>query len=106
MGGISSHTCTPRWRSGNVSPVSSFGPGQEVTPEFRQAFLAGWINFITKHGPSNLYLGGGASENGTWPLYDNLQAQMVNFNTVGGECQDTYDLSGFNILNWLVERMI
>lgn len=77
--------------------ISSFGPGQLVTPQFRQAFLAGWINFITKYDPSNSYVGSAVLENGTWPVYNNIQTPMVNFNTTGGQLQDSYNLGGFNI---------
>lgn len=93
---------TPALHAGELATylppyISSFGPRQEVTPEFRQGFLAGRINFITKHNPSTPYLGSTISQNCRWPAYDNLQTPMVNFNTIGRELQDTYDLSGFNI---------
>ena len=93
---------TPALHSGDLSTylpsyISSFGPGQDVTPDFREAFLAGWINFITKYDPSNPYLGSAVSDNGTWPVYNNFQTPMVNFNTTGGELQETYSLGGFNI---------
>ena len=93
---------TPALHSGDLSTylpsyVSSFGPGQDVTAAFREAFLAGWINFITKSDPSSAFLGSGVSDNGTWPVYDGFRAPMVDFNTTGAELQDTYDLSGFNI---------
>ena len=68
------------------------GPGQNVTASFRTAFLSTWINFILSWDPSSPALSPGVSSNGSWPLYNNYQTPMVNFNVTGGDSDVSYQL--------------